>query len=97
MLTGPGRCAGSSRKLTHVLLAVVGGQVALGVSTLLLYVPIGLGSAHQANAMVVFTVCLGLLHSLRGQPRAAAQLVTWATPAAMAGVVGIGTLAVNST
>jgi hypothetical protein len=45
--------------------------------------------------MVVFTVCLTLLHSLRGQPRAATQLVTWATPAAMAAVVSIGGAAVN--
>lgn len=87
--------AGSSRKLTHLLLAVVGGQVVLGVSTLMLYVPISLGSAHQANAMVVFTVCLALLHSLRGQPRAATQLAMWATPAAMASVLSIGSMAVN--
>ena len=41
------------------------GQVALGITTLLLYVPVSLGAAHQAGAMVLWTVALGLIHSLK--------------------------------
>ena len=37
----------------------------LGISTLLMYVPVSLGAAHQAGALTLFTVVLGLLHSLR--------------------------------
>ncbi|OAE27545.1 hypothetical protein AXG93_2225s1060 [Marchantia polymorpha subsp. ruderalis] len=40
-------------------------QVSLGVSTLLMYVPVSLGSAHQAGALTLFTVVLTLLHALR--------------------------------
>jgi cytochrome c oxidase assembly protein subunit 15 len=42
-------------------------QVALGITTLLLAVPVFLGAAHQAVAMLLFTVALTLLHSLRGK------------------------------
>ncbi|WP_082990314.1 COX15/CtaA family protein [Woeseia oceani] len=40
-------------------------QVVLGISTLLLMVPIVLGAAHQAVAMLLFTIALYLCHSLR--------------------------------
>ena len=40
-------------------------QVVLGVSTLLLSVPLVLGAAHQATAIVLFTFALYLIHSLR--------------------------------
>ena len=40
-------------------------QVLLGISTLLLAVPVLLGAAHQAVAMLLFTVSLYLLHALR--------------------------------
>ncbi len=40
-------------------------QVTLGITTLLTYVPVSLGAAHQAGALTLFTVVLGLLHSLR--------------------------------
>jgi cytochrome c oxidase assembly protein subunit 15 len=51
---------------TNILLAVVLLQVALGISTLLLRVPVVLASAHQASAMALFTVALFLCHRLRG-------------------------------
>ncbi len=41
-------------------------QVVLGISTLLLVVPIALAAAHQAVAMLLFTVALFLCHTLRG-------------------------------
>jgi cytochrome c oxidase assembly protein subunit 15 len=46
------------------LLAAVALQLALGISTLLLRVPIALAAAHQAGAVVVFTCALGLAHAL---------------------------------
>jgi cytochrome c oxidase assembly protein subunit 15 len=40
-------------------------QYGLGVATLLLVVPTGLATAHQANAVLVLTAALVLLHTLR--------------------------------
>ncbi len=40
-------------------------QVALGISTLVLGVPLILAATHQAAAMLLFTVALFLVHSLR--------------------------------
>jgi cytochrome c oxidase assembly protein subunit 15 len=46
------------------LIAAVALQLTLGISTLLLRVPIELAAAHQAGAVVVFTCALGLAHAL---------------------------------
>jgi heme a synthase len=43
-------------------------QYLLGVATLLLVVPVWLASAHQANAALVLTALLALLHVLRPMP-----------------------------
>ena len=40
-------------------------QVVLGIATLLMAVPVVLGAAHQAVAMLLFTVGLYLVHALR--------------------------------
>jgi cytochrome c oxidase assembly protein subunit 15 len=50
----------------HLLLIVAALQLGLGISTLLLHVPVTLGAAHQAGALVVFTVVLFLAHRLHG-------------------------------
>jgi len=42
----------------HLLLIMVVIQVALGISTLLLVVPISLAAAHQAGALLLFTIVL---------------------------------------
>lgn len=55
------------RRRAHLLLAWVGVQVALGISTLLLHVPVALASMHQAGALVLFTLTLYLLHGMRAQ------------------------------
>ncbi len=47
------------------LLIAVFAQVSLGILTLLTHVPIVLGAAHQATAMLLLTAALYLLHSLR--------------------------------
>ena len=53
------------RVLAHALIAAVALQIALGIATLLFAVPVVLGVAHQAGALVVFTVAIALNHSLR--------------------------------
>jgi cytochrome c oxidase assembly protein subunit 15 len=40
-------------------------QAALGISTLLLVVPIPLAAAHQAGAVVLWTLVLWSLHATR--------------------------------
>ena len=48
----------------NATMGLVSAQVILGVATLLYHVPVSLGSAHQANALLVFTSVVGLLHAL---------------------------------
>ena len=48
-----------------VLLAAAALQVALGVSTLLLVVPIPLAAAHQAGAVLLLSAAIMLRHTLR--------------------------------
>jgi hypothetical protein len=45
-------------------------QVVLGVSTLVLYVPVSLGAAHQAGALALLTGAVNMLHTLRAAARA---------------------------
>ncbi|CAA6606391.1 Heme A synthase [Rhodospirillaceae bacterium LM-1] len=40
-------------------------QASLGVATLLLQVPVTLAAFHQAGALALFALCVGLLHRLR--------------------------------
>lgn len=54
-----------SRPAVNALLHTAVLQVALGITTLLLAVPVVLGVLHQAVAMLLFTVILYILHSLR--------------------------------
>jgi cytochrome c oxidase assembly protein subunit 15 len=61
----PGRIRRGVNALLHT--AVL--QVVLGVVTLLLVVPIPLAAAHQAVAMLLFTVALYLCHGLRYQAK----------------------------
>ncbi len=51
----------------HLLLAMALIQVGLGIGTLLLHVPTPLAAAHQANALLLFTVALFTNHTLRAQ------------------------------
>ena len=57
--------AGASKGVNALLHTAV-LQVALGITTLLLVVPTVLAVAHQAVAMLLFTVALFLCHTLRG-------------------------------
>ena len=49
----------------HVLLALVAVQIALGIATLLLVVPVPLAAAHQGGAVLVFAAALNVAHALR--------------------------------
>jgi len=54
------------RKGVNALLHTGILQVILGISTLLLVVPVPLAAAHQAVAMLLFTVAVYVLHGMRG-------------------------------
>jgi cytochrome c oxidase assembly protein subunit 15 len=54
-----------ARLALHALLATAAIQFSLGVSTLLLVVPIPLAAAHQAGAVLLLTAALVLRHVLR--------------------------------
>ena len=55
---------GQVRVWMHVLLAAGLLQVGLGISTLLLHVPVALASLHQAGALLLFSVVLYLYHRM---------------------------------
>ena len=59
-------------------MALAGAQVVLGISTLLLHVPIPLAVAHQSGSVVLLTSVLWTLHSLRFAkvPKASAASAT---------------------
>ena len=57
-----------ARAFANALLAAVAIQIALGIATLLLVVPPALAALHQAGAVVVFMLALGLAHALDGRP-----------------------------
>lgn len=55
----------NARLAATLLLVALAIQIALGIATLLLAVPVALGAAHQGGSMVVFGVVLWLNHELR--------------------------------
>jgi heme a synthase len=59
------RVPARARRSCDALLALFAVQVALGISTLLLKVPVPLAAAHQAGAMAVLTAALAAAHALR--------------------------------
>ena len=77
--------AGLSRKLILCLAAAVLAQYALGVTTLLLAVPVPVAALHQCGAIVLLTAILVLLHRLsnapsrRLQPQPSAETATSAS------------------
>ena len=60
-----------SRRLLYCLCGVAWGQVGLGITTLLTYVPVHLGSAHQAGALTLMSVVLAAVYGVRAPARAA--------------------------
>ncbi|KAJ1944699.1 Cytochrome c oxidase assembly protein cox15 [Kickxella alabastrina] len=54
-----------ARVVLHTMYGIAWLQVALGISTLVNFVPIAYASAHQANSVLLLASALGLLHTLR--------------------------------
>ncbi len=54
-----------ARGLVNRLVIMAALQVALGISTLVLVVPFGPALAHQAGALILFTIALCLAHEVR--------------------------------
>ena len=52
----------------HAMLAMAAAQVGLGIATLLLSVPVVLAVAHQAGAVVLFSLALWARFELRPAP-----------------------------
>lgn len=57
----------TTRTFFHLLLAMLAVQVTLGITTLLYVVPIPLAAAHQAGALLLFTIALVISHRLRAR------------------------------
>ncbi|MEO5655457.1 MAG: COX15/CtaA family protein, partial [Nitrosospira sp.] len=57
--------SGSARLACTLLLVMLGIQISLGISTLLLVVPLTLAAAHQAGAVLLLTAALWVNHQLR--------------------------------
>jgi len=53
------------RQGLHLMLAMLFIQVTLGISTLLLHVPVALAASHQGGALVLFTIVLFVAHQIR--------------------------------
>jgi cytochrome c oxidase assembly protein subunit 15 len=54
----------NTRMLFHAVAGMACTQVGLGLATLLLYVPVSLGVAHQAGSLTLLTLVACLAHSL---------------------------------
>ncbi len=53
------------RRATHLLLGWLAVQVTLGITTLVHVTPVPLAAAHQAGALILFSLALYTLHTLR--------------------------------
>ena len=58
-----------ARFWADILVAAAIVQVALGIATLLLQVPLNLAALHQAGAVVLFSCAIVLRHALRPAPQ----------------------------
>ncbi len=56
---------GRARAGASLLLGMLAIQIALGITTLLLVVPLSLAAVHQAGAVLVFALALNVAHALR--------------------------------
>jgi cytochrome c oxidase assembly protein subunit 15 len=70
---GHGKATGRARNVLSAMLAMALAQAALGISTLVLQVPLGLALAHQAGALLLFTLTVWFAHTQRGAQGAAAR------------------------
>jgi cytochrome c oxidase assembly protein subunit 15 len=73
-MAGLGWRAGLARPLFGCLGAVVLCQYLLGVTTLLLAVPVPVAALHQCGAVMLLTIMLVVLHRLSNAPRRRIEL-----------------------
>ena len=59
----------AARMAVLAMCGVTASQYALGVTTLINYVPVTLGVAHQAGALSTWTAAIWLMHTLRRIPK----------------------------
>jgi len=57
---------GATRTALHALLLLGAIQIALGISTLLMVVPVALGAAHQGGALALLSAAIVVNHRMRG-------------------------------
>ena len=81
-----------ARRCIDLVLGVTATQFALGIWTLLEYVPVPLGSAHQANALNLFTAVLLALHALRPATPGPISVAMgrFGAPLAAVGILSVG-------
>ena len=60
IVSGPEEAGGRGDWIGHLMLLALVSQVALGVATVIYYVPLQLAILHQAGAMALLTACLWL-------------------------------------
>ena len=65
--------AGRARRILNAMMAMGLAQAALGISTLVLQVPLSLALAHQAGALILFTLTVWFAHTQRTAPAIAAR------------------------
>jgi len=65
LVSGRRGLSGQVRIGIHLLMAAAVLQVTLGISTLLLHVPVALAATHQGGALLLFTVALYVNHRMR--------------------------------
>jgi cytochrome c oxidase assembly protein subunit 15 len=72
-----------TKRVAHLLMLMLGIQIGLGISTLLLHVPVALGAMHQGGALLLLTIAIMMNHALRRQTQPAGV----ANPARSSGVI----------
>lgn len=65
-----------TRVVLNLLLIMLAIQVSLGISTLLLAVPVALAATHQAGALALFTLALFVNHELLASPASGSETKT---------------------
>lgn len=80
---------GRTRAAVNAMGATVVGQVGLGITTLMMYVPIGLGTAHQGGALLLWTTALWLMHGLRRHATSSGTAKVSSATAAAARAAGV--------
>ena len=66
----------AARTAVRTMAAAVVAQAGMGIATLMMYVPVSLGAAHQAGALALLTTAVWLRHALTAGTREATVAAT---------------------